>query len=71
MRTYEQIVHSVYGQPRTSFWSGFAGVLSLFGAAKHSRTPKRRVRSEAEALTEDWANVSGDLQRAFKRASLR
>ncbi len=71
MRTYQQVVQAVYGEARPSFWSGFGSVLNLFGAGKRSRCPRRRVRTEAEALAEDWAHVSRDLQRAFERAGCR
>ena len=70
MKTYDQIVRSVYGEARAPFWSGFSHALDLFGTAR-KRTPRRRVRSEAEALTEDWANVSRDLQHAMERAGCR
>ncbi len=70
MKTYDEIVHSVYGGPRHSFWSGFASVLSLAGSRKSDR-PERRLRSETEALSQDWSHVSRDLQRAFQRAGCR
>ena len=70
MRTYKQVVRSVYGQNRTPFWSGFAGALNLFGTPVKPAAA-RPVRSEADALQEDWANVSRDLQRAFRQAGCR
>ncbi len=70
MKTYDQIVQSVYGGNKTPFWSGFAQTLDLFGSAK-KRAPRRRLRPEAEALKEDWDKVSRDLQHAFERAGCR
>ena len=70
MKTYNDIVRSVYGEPRNSFWSGFASVLSLAGTRKSAR-PERRLRPETEALSQDWTTVSRDLQRAFHRAGCR
>ena len=67
---YNTIVRSVYGGPRNSFWSGFASLLSLAGARKNGQ-PGRRLRSEADALSQDWSNVSRDLQHAFHRAGCR
>ena len=71
MRTYQHIVRAVYGEARQPFWSAFAGALDLFGTRKATRAPRRRVRTEAEALSEDWAHVSHDLQRAMQRAGCR
>ena len=68
MRTYKQVARSVYGETRMPFWSGFSGVLNLFGNPNKSIASRRRLRSETEALNEDWANVSSDLQRAFRQA---
>ena len=67
MRTYKQVARSVYGATRMPFWSGFSSALNLFGnPAKPMGS--RRLRSETEALNEDWANVSNDLQHAFRQA---
>ena len=70
MKTYDQIVRSVYGEARTPFWSGFSHALGLFSASGKP-TPRRRLRSEADALTQDWSKVSRDLQRAMERAGCR
>lgn len=69
MRSYNQIVRSVYGEGRTAFWSGFSGLLGSFSAKK--KVVRRPVRPASEALAEDWAYVSRDLQRAFQRTGSR
>ncbi|HLI76773.1 MAG TPA: hypothetical protein VKV02_07485 [Acidobacteriaceae bacterium] len=71
MKTYQQIVRSVYGTPRASFWTGFSSALDLFAVGKRPAREHRLQRSDADALAQDWATISHDLKRAFERAGAR